>query len=86
MDKEGPIKPVIKELVSKEPKPLGIPGFQWVTVDIENAEEVNYRRSNYSVPANVSQIKEVYKLLSNHYVEDDEAMFRFNYSETFLNW
>jgi len=21
-----------------------------------------------------------------HYVEDDEAMFRFNYSASFLNW
>ena len=32
------------------------------------------------------QIKEVYELLTHHYVEDMEAMFRFNYSEAFLNW
>jgi hypothetical protein len=32
------------------------------------------------------KLEEVYKLLSNHYVEDDEAMFRFNYSVSFLNW
>jgi glycylpeptide N-tetradecanoyltransferase len=32
------------------------------------------------------QVKEVYTLLSQHYVEDDSAMFRFRYSESFLNW
>lgn len=30
--------------------------------------------------------KEVYLLLSNNYVEDDDAMFRFNYSPQFLRW
>ncbi|KAG2437646.1 hypothetical protein HYH02_011285 [Chlamydomonas schloesseri] len=29
---------------------------------------------------------EVYELLSNNYVEDDDAMFRFNYSAAFLKW
>lgn len=29
---------------------------------------------------------EVYNLLTNHYVEDDDNMFRFNYSKEFLNW
>ena len=28
----------------------------------------------------------MYELLTGHYVEDDEAMFRFNYSVSFLNW
>ncbi len=32
------------------------------------------------------QLEEVYELLMGHYVEDDEAMFRFNYSISFLNW
>jgi glycylpeptide N-tetradecanoyltransferase len=31
-------------------------------------------------------VKEVHTLLQNHYVEDDAAMFRFRYSESFLNW
>jgi glycylpeptide N-tetradecanoyltransferase len=31
-------------------------------------------------------VKEVFTLLSQHYVEDDQAMFRFKYSESFLNW
>ncbi|KXZ46157.1 hypothetical protein GPECTOR_46g226 [Gonium pectorale] len=30
--------------------------------------------------------KEVYELLSNNYVEDDDNMFRFNYSTGFLKW
>ena len=33
-----------------------------------------------------SQLGEVYELLSGHYVEDNESMFRFNYSAAFLNW
>jgi glycylpeptide N-tetradecanoyltransferase len=32
------------------------------------------------------QMNEVYDLLCGHYVEDQEAMFRFNYSLSFLNW
>jgi glycylpeptide N-tetradecanoyltransferase len=47
-----------------------VPGFEWVTLDLHSDEE----------------IKEVYELLNGHYVEDDEAMFRFNYSPSFLRW
>ena len=32
------------------------------------------------------QLEEVYELLTHHYVEDDDAMFRFNYSVSFLSW
>lgn len=42
----------------------------WVTVDVED-------------PA---QLSEVYTLLYDHYVEDDDGMFRFDYSEDFLRW
>ena len=45
-------------------------GFEWTTVDIENQEE----------------LKEVYELLSGHYVEDADAKFRLTYSASFLNW
>jgi glycylpeptide N-tetradecanoyltransferase len=44
--------------------------FEWCLLDLTDDKEVG----------------EVYDLLSNHYVEDDEAMFRFNYSKTFFNW
>ena len=33
-----------------------------------------------------SQVEELYKLLNQHYVEDDDNMFRFNYSPQFLKW
>ncbi|KAF2109293.1 glycylpeptide N-tetradecanoyltransferase [Lophiotrema nucula] len=46
------------------------PGFRWVTMDLEDEKE----------------LEEVYELLTNHYVEDNEAMFRFRYSPSFLNW
>jgi glycylpeptide N-tetradecanoyltransferase len=32
------------------------------------------------------QIKEVYDLLNQNYVEDDDNMFRFDYSMQFLRW
>jgi glycylpeptide N-tetradecanoyltransferase len=45
-------------------------GFEWVTMDLTKDEE----------------LQELYQLLYGHYVEDDEAMFRFNYSISFLRW
>jgi glycylpeptide N-tetradecanoyltransferase len=45
-------------------------GFEWCELDLTQEDE----------------IKEVYELLTFHYVEDDRAMFRFNYSKSFLNW
>ncbi|KAH0537184.1 glycylpeptide N-tetradecanoyltransferase [Glutinoglossum americanum] len=45
-------------------------GFEWVTMDLTQTR----------------QLEEVFELLTGHYVEDDEAMFRFNYSTSFLNW
>ncbi len=45
-------------------------GFEWVTMDLTQDEE----------------LKEVFELLDGHYVEDEEAMFRFNYSASFLKW
>jgi glycylpeptide N-tetradecanoyltransferase len=32
------------------------------------------------------EAKQVYKLLTKNYVEDDDAMFRFDYSINFLRW
>ena len=45
-------------------------GFEWSTLDLQDEK----------------QVAELYDLLSNHYVEDDNAMFRFKYSRSFLNW
>jgi glycylpeptide N-tetradecanoyltransferase len=51
--------------------PLPLPSaFEWCAVDITDA----------------AQLAEVYKLLTENYVEDDDAMFRFDYSIEFLKW
>ncbi|KAI1436819.1 peptide N-myristoyl transferase [Xylaria sp. CBS 124048] len=47
-----------------------IDGFEWTTLDLLDD----------------AQLKEVWELLNGHYVEDDEAMFRFNYSTSILRW
>ncbi|GAA5878437.1 hypothetical protein JCM1840_002586 [Sporobolomyces johnsonii] len=44
--------------------------FKWVTVDLGNHDER----------------KEVYDLLTNHYVEDLDASFRFDYAPEFIEW
>ncbi|KAH7402569.1 glycylpeptide N-tetradecanoyltransferase-like protein [Pyrenochaeta sp. MPI-SDFR-AT-0127] len=67
--KDGPIKEIKIEEVDKNPSPM-YPGFEWVTMDLENEK----------------QLDEVYELLTNHYVEDKDATFRFKYSPSFLNW
>jgi glycylpeptide N-tetradecanoyltransferase len=45
-------------------------GFEWCEVDITDADER----------------KEIYDLLYQNYVEDDDGCFRFDYSEDFLTW
>ncbi|KAF1942142.1 glycylpeptide N-tetradecanoyltransferas-like protein [Clathrospora elynae] len=66
---DGPIREIKIEDVDKTPSPM-YPGFEWVTMDLEDAK----------------QLDEVYELLTNHYVEDKDATFRFKYSPSFLNW
>ena len=68
--KEGPIKIQAIEDIPAEPHELALEGFRWVTVDLNDEHEM----------------QEVYKLLNGHYVEDNEAMFRFNYSPSLLKW
>lgn len=46
------------------------PGFEWCTLDITDPV----------------QAQEMYKLLNENYVEDDDCMFRFDYSIPFLQW
>src|SRR5271167_4864913 len=45
-------------------------GLEWTTLDLQNENE----------------LQELYNLLTNHYVEDNNSMFRLNYSTDFLNW
>jgi glycylpeptide N-tetradecanoyltransferase len=67
---EGPVN--AESDVSKvRQEPYGLPaGYEWVDCDISNQKSV----------------EEVYTLLSENYVEDDDNMFRFNYSSAFLEW
>ncbi|PIN20658.1 N-myristoyl transferase [Handroanthus impetiginosus] len=52
-------------------EPYNLPTpYEWITCDIDSEEVCT----------------EVYNLLTNNYVEDDENMFRFNYSKEFLQW
>ncbi|XP_049586925.1 glycylpeptide N-tetradecanoyltransferase 2 [Syngnathus scovelli] len=52
-------------------EPYSLPqGFMWDTLDLSNADV----------------LKELYTLLNENYVEDDENMFRFDYSPKFLKW
>ncbi|KAL3903021.1 MAG: hypothetical protein SGILL_010608, partial [Bacillariaceae sp.] len=67
---EGPIVPN-KETEEIRAEPYNMPpGFEWSTVDIIDPE----------------QRQELYTLLANNYVEDDDALFRFDYSKEFLEW
>jgi glycylpeptide N-tetradecanoyltransferase len=67
---EGPIVPN-KNPEEIRAEPYNMPaGFEWSTVDIMDQE----------------QRQELYSLLANNYVEDDDALFRFDYSKEFLEW
>ena len=67
---EGPLKLQKVEDIPTEPISLALEAFRWVTMDLTNDAEM----------------EEVEKLLYGHYVEDDEAMFRFKYSNSLLKW
>lgn len=67
---EGPIEPPTP-LSEVKQEPYNLPSqYEWVTCDMDSEDMCN----------------EVYVLLTNNYVEDDENMFRFNYSMEFLRW
>ncbi|KYQ91338.1 glycylpeptide N-tetradecanoyltransferase [Tieghemostelium lacteum] len=60
-----------KTLDDVRKEPLNLPAaFEWVEIEINNKTE----------------LEGVYKLLNENYVEDDDNMFRFDYSESFLRW
>ncbi len=62
----------------------------------KNTDVENVQREPYPMPAGYAwceldvnddeELSELYKLLTENYVEDDEAMFRFDYSKEFLLW
>lgn len=60
-----------KPISEIKPEPYALPdGFQWDTLSIDDPQV----------------LKELYTLLNENYVEDDDAMFRFDYQPEFLKW
>lgn len=67
---DGPIDKT-KTVEEIRGEPYPLPdGFEWSTCDISDSKVV----------------EEVYELLADNYVEDDDAMFRFSYPTAFLQW
>lgn len=67
---EGPIE-LPKSLSEVKQEPYNLPNlYEWTVCDMDSDEICN----------------EVYVLLTNNYVEDDDNLFRFNYSKEFLRW
>lgn len=67
---EGAIEPP-QDVADVRAEPYNLPSnYEWSTCDITNDVTM----------------KEIYTLLTNNYVEDDDNMFRFDYSVEFLRW
>lgn len=60
-----------KEIGDIRAEPYSLPdGFQWDTLNLDEP----------------LVLKELYTLLNENYVEDDDCMFRFDYQPAFLKW
>jgi len=60
-----------KEKSELRQEPFNMPkGFEWSDLDVSKEDD----------------IQQVYDLLAKNYVEDDDCMFRFDYSTDFLRW
>ncbi|KAH7646673.1 glycylpeptide n-tetradecanoyltransferase 2-like protein [Dermatophagoides farinae] len=72
VDLNAPIHPPMQpEKIPKEC--LNLPqGFHWVSLNLNEVDG--------------EEMCELYTLLAENYVEDDDNMFRFNYSREFLHW
>ena len=81
MEKNEPIEGP-KDDVPKEPYPL-LSEFVWSEVDADSDAEMQGFTKFWCV---FYFLLEVYTLLYENYVEDDDNMFRFDYSVEFLRW
>eukprot|EP00897_Mesotaenium_endlicherianum_P009862 jgi/Mesen1/8904/ME000537S08297 len=67
---EGPIEEP-RNVADVRQEPYTLPAaYEWTTCDVDDSDTV----------------REIYTLLANNYVEDDDNMFRFDYSQEFLRW
>ena len=70
-DKSDEVGPIEEDKKEVRQMPFSLPAsFEWDTLDLSDD----------------SQVVEVYKLLNENYVEDEDNMFRFDYSSEFLQW
>lgn len=70
-DVDGPIDDSSKTVADVPKEGYGLPpGYEWDEVDVETQEGRD----------------EVFTLLANNYVEDDDEMFRFAYAPEFVSW
>ena len=88
-DNNGPVEPN-KPIEELRQDPYNLPdGFSWDEVDVVSEEQV---RPSFRVLLESNlifvefQLLELYVLLNENYVEDDDNMFRFDYSMPFLRW
>ena len=66
----GPLDPNT-DIASIKSDPYNMPaGFEWCNINVHDEKE----------------IEEMYVLLTENYVEDDDCVFRFDYSKDFLQW
>lgn len=64
-------EPIESDKTSIRAEPYSLPAdFQWDTLNLDDP----------------LVLCELYTLLSENYVEDDDAMFRFDYPPNFLKW
>lgn len=64
-------EPIEPNNTSIRSEPYSLPSdFQWDTLNLDDP----------------LVLAELYTLLSENYVEDDDAMFRFDYPQHFLKW
>jgi len=66
----GPMEEKTLDQVRQEPYDLPSVDFEWCSMDVTDD----------------AQLAEIYTLLFENYVEDDDNMFRFDYSTNFLRW
>lgn len=73
-------------------------GFEWCDIDVTDSVQVSEDTHRHSgaighrhdgctaIFSIYTQVSELYTLLNENYVEDDDCTFRFDYSKPFLQW
>jgi glycylpeptide N-tetradecanoyltransferase len=78
----------VKTIDEIKKDPYALPAsFEWTNIDVDDDNIVSLSHITlWIIILHLSQLKQVYTLLNENYVEDDDNMFRFDYSVDFLRW